>query len=579
MNVTQINDIARNLSLLQPAGSEASYRELSDVTLHDLGIDSIVKKIATKASEQEMIKRVLGRMTADRDVAAYRSEVFEDIYRYPALRDRMVELLDKIDFLRDYGSFRTDYDGAASTWDLLHRLEEINEYIQCVEAIHDCLTDVDIKSRGLIRLRDYIDVLYNDNGFGELKKDIAGLKASTENLKSVTLGINLNDRFEAVGIGLISINSKPFTKAKLLSGFYDKITGRDSVNEGNDWNEDYHFQPVQVEDLKAVQLMDKANMYSVLAMQPLLAAGVAGVPSGDSSADVMRYMDRIANHMLSITVKKLRETLAEHVTVSIQYITRLIPEFMYYIRWAEYIDDLVARGMKFSGAVVAGEDHKHEMKAKGIYNLKLASVYTEQHEEIITNDLDFDADHLVYILTGANRGGKTTITQAVGILFVMAQGGIYVPGDGFEFTPVDAIYTHFPADEDKTMDLGRLGEECKRFKEIYKEATEDSLLLLNETFSTTSFEEGYYIACDAVRAILSKGIRTIYNTHMHKLGYDIDELNSDIKSGYKASSLIVEAKEGKRSYKVKVAPPEGMSYAHDIAVKYGVTLEMLMGDE
>ena len=139
---------------------------------------------------------------------------------------------------------------------------------------------------------------------------------------------------------------------------------------------------------------------------------------------------------------------------------------------------------------------------------------------------------------------------------------------------MDNILTHFPADEDKTMDLGRLGEECVRFKELYTEATEDSLMLLNETFSTTSFEEGYYIARDSVRAILKKGIRTIYNTHMHKLAYDVDTLNEgDAK--VKASSLIVKNEGPKRSFKVEVAPPEGMSFAKDIAEKYGVTYEML----
>ena len=171
-------------------------------------------------------------------------------------------------------------------------------------------------------------------------------------------------------------------------------------------------------------------------------------------------------------------------------------------------------------------------------------------------------------------GGKTTITQTVGQLFFMAQGGIYVPGTKFRYVPVDAIYTHFPADEDKTMDLGRLGEECKRFKEIYESATKESLLLLNETFSTTSFEEGYYIAKDCSKAILRKGIRTVYNTHMHKLAIEISEINEDEYKA-KAASLIVKAEEGKRLYEVEVAPPKGLSYAKDIAEKYGVTFEML----
>ena len=194
--------------------------------------------------------------------------------------------------------------------------------------------------------------------------------------------------------------------------------------------------------------------------------------------------------------------------------------------------------------------------------------------DIVLNDLDFDNEHTVYILTGANRGGKTTITQAVGLMFVLAQGGISVPASSFSYKPVDCIYTHFPADEDKTMDLGRLGEECVRFKEIYSACTKDSLLLLNETFSTTSFEEGYYIARDSVKAILRKQIRTIYNTHMHKLAADAEEMSAE-DSPVKASSLIVRSEDGVRSFKVEVARPEGLSYAKDIAEKYGVTYEML----
>lgn len=208
------------------------------------------------------------------------------------------------------------------------------------------------------------------------------------------------------------------------------------------------------------------------------------------------------------------------------------------------------------------------MRAKGFYNLKLAAAVAEKQETIVKNDLDFDRAHLVYVLTGANRGGKTTVTQAVGLLFALAQGGIYVPADSFALHPVDCIYTHFPADEDKTMDLGRLGEECRRFRGIYTDSTADSLLLLNETFSTTSFEEGYFIAKDAVRAILEKGIRTIYNTHMHKLAFDLEELNRSYDS-VKAVSLIVKADGGKRSFQIEMAPPEGISYAGDIAKNTG----------
>lgn len=110
--------------------------------------------------------------------------------------------------------------------------------------------------------------------------------------------------------------------------------------------------------------------------------------------------------MLSGTVRKLKQILSRHVNVSTQVIAGLIPELTYYIRWAEYIEKLQAKGYTFCKPEVLLSEER-EMQAKGIYNLKLTK---EDPSAIVTNDLDFDREHRIYILTGANRGGKTTIT-------------------------------------------------------------------------------------------------------------------------------------------------------------------------
>ena len=125
------------------------------------------------------------------------------------------------------------------------------------------------------------------------------------------------------------------------------------------------------------------------------------------------------------------------------------------------------------------------------------------------------------------------------------------------------------------MDLGRLGEESKRFRDIFLAADQAALFLLNESFSTTSFEEGFFIAYDAVRALRDLGARTIYNTHMHKLARKLDELNAEGDGDSLAASLVAETEDGQRSYRVRVAVPQGLSYARDIAEKYGVTYEQL----
>ncbi len=188
--------------------------------------------------------------------------------------------------------------------------------------------------------------------------------------------------------------------------------------------------------------------------------------------------------------------------------------------------------------------------------------------------IDFSDAHRIYILTGPNRGGKTIITQAVGLAMMLAQWGIYVPAAAAQLSPCDNMFTHFPADENDTVDLGRLGEESKRLSEIFDIATPHSFMLLNESLATTSVAEGLFIAKDVVKAMRYLGVRCIFNTHMHELARSLDELNA-AEGDSRVESLVTGVQRGERSFKVAVAPPQGVSYAKDIAQKYGVTYEQI----
>ena len=561
-------------SLLFP-DQNMEYKKTSDLTVHDIGMDSVFVKLSDEKNEQTYIANVMKMISADPKNARYRSDVFDDIYKNRSMRNELLALLDKVDFLKQYGSYKHDNDHDPGVWDLVHRLEEINDYIESIGAIYRCLSDADIHSEGLLGLKKYVSDLYEDHGFEGLKKDIKELRADTSCLKSITVGINLNERFEADGIGLVSINSKPFTKANLVSHFMDKVSGKDIIQESTQWNDNYKFEEI----LAKGPMTDSANFVPPV-FSPIALMGIMKVTEADDSTrTITNYMDKITDRMLSQTVRHLRNVLNRYTMLTVTDITDLMPEFIFYIRWAEYIEKMSEKGAVFcKPEAFADGENSLSMDAEGVYNIKLIAEHDGEHiADIVKNNLDFSDEHTLYILTGANMGGKTTITQTIGQLFFMAQAGIYVPATKFKYVPVDEIFTHFPADEDKTMDLGRLGEECKRFKEIYALATQKSLLLLNETFSTTSFEEGYYIAMDCSKAILRKGIRTIYNTHMHKLAMEIDSIN-EADYPAKAASLVVKAEEGRRLYEVEVAPPKGLSYAKDIAEKYGVTYDMLISD-
>lgn len=65
----------------------------------------------------------------------------------------MMEILGKISFLKDYGSFKRDYDENSGIWDLMHRLDEIDDYIECVDSLYSCLKDKNLHSEDLQVLR------------------------------------------------------------------------------------------------------------------------------------------------------------------------------------------------------------------------------------------------------------------------------------------------------------------------------------------------------------------------------------------------------------------------------------------
>ena len=554
-------------------GTEPAYKVLSDTTVHDLGIDTITTQITSDPKEQQMIIRVLSRFTSDPEVAGYRQDIFDDIYNLPQMRQKLLDLMNQIDYLKDYGTWRKSAEEKPGLWDLMHRLDELKSFITCVESLHDCLSDPRIKSQGLKDLLSYIDTLYTDASFAQMKKDIENISVDANSIQSVTIGINVNSRFEAESLGLISVNAKSFKKSGIVSNFADAVAAKDKLNKDTEWDGEMRYEPADTPGAEGAldkinaTLTEGINYSSVIGNKSTLSK----VPDGDSTSGSTFYLSNVASKMMSHLVKKLRSVLSAYSDISIVTISKLIPELTYYINFAEFIYAAKKKGMHFCKAQpVPAQNGVCMMNAKGFYNLKLASSLASS-DEVVDNDLIYDDTHVIYLLTGANRGGKTTLTQAVGLLYALAQGGIYVPADAFEYTPADMIFTHFPADEDKTMDLGRLGEECVRFKEIFDGATGESLVLLNESFSTTSFEEGYYIAVDAVRALRLKGSRTIYNTHMHKLAENAAEFN--------VSSVVMASEEGKRSYKVVEKAPEGSSYARDIAAKYGVTYEMLTGEE
>ena len=531
-----------DFSLLFPDKNKSTGKKLSEEACNDLSLDYICEELTGEPFEQNIIKNIMITMEKDPEVIRYRRDVFDDLLHFPKLRERIKELLEELAYLKELEKSVKDAT-AAPIWQLLNRLQELDIYVNCISGIHTSLTEHPIQSEGLHKLKDFVGSIFTDSGFEYLHDDIKELVSEVGQVKSISLGVNLDNRMMPVEVGIVSINDKPFSKPGVLSRFLDYSSKKNMIHGGTSFD-------------------GMTKIHTV------------GSVSGDDP--LMRNLSRVVTEMLGHTVKQLKNKLSRYTNISGYSLTKMIPEFIFYIRWADYIEKVRQKGIPMCKPEItapAGGD----LVAKGVYNFKLAiQTVKGKNIDIIRNDFEFTPEHGIYIMTGPNRGGKTTLTQAVGLLFLFAQCGIYVPAESAVISPVDCIYTHFPADENKTVNLGRLGEESKRMSEIFGQATSESLLLFNESRATTSFAEGLYIAKDVVRALRFLGARTVFNTHMHELAMNLNDVNDHVQGIRKVASLITGIHEGKRSYKIFIAPPEGVSYAQDIAKKYGVTYDQLM---
>ena len=526
-------------SLLYPERKTPSYKTLCIETYNDLSLDKILDCITETDAEKKIIKDMMMKLESDPEVIRYRCDVFEDIFRFPVLREKLSDMLEQLEYLKTIGRTFKD-DSVAPIWQLINRLKELETYADCITGIQQAFRKCNIKSAGLKKLEKYVYSVSESSGFEYLKSDIQSLLTETSKIQSITLGVNLDEMLCPVEVGILSINENKFDHSGILDNFLEfcaKMGELINLNTGS--------------------------------MTKIHTAG--------STADedpLMKNLNRAVTDMLGTTVKHLKTKLARYVDISAYSLTRFIPELLFYIRWADFCDRVTNAGLPMSRPEILS-DYSSTLYSEDIYDIKLAiQILNGKKIDIVTNDFEFTEQHGIYIMTGPNRGGKTTFTQAVGMIFLMAQHGIYVPAKHLALCPCDNIFTHFPADENKTVNLGRLGEESERINRIFCDATDQSLLLFNEPLASTSFTKGLYIAKDVLQALRILGARTIFNTHMHELAMNLDEINST-EGTLKAASLITGISEGQRNYKVYLTPPEGVSYARDIAEKYGVTLDQL----
>ena len=159
----------------------------------------------------------------------------------------------------------------------------------------------------------------------------------------------------------------------------------------------------------------------------------------------------------------------------------------------------------------------------------------------IDNDTYLDnATDRLSIITGPNMAGKSTYMRQVALITLMAQIGCFVPASSAKIGVVDKIFTRVGASDDLSMGQSTFMVEMMEVAEILREATEKSLVILDEIGRGTSTYDGLSIAWAVVEYIANKekcGAKTLFATHYHEL----TELEAQIE-GVKNYSIAVKEK-------------------------------------
>ena len=524
------------ISLLYPTENSQSFHsyrdnlpKISEDVCDELGLTEL---FALKNSS------LTDFFTSDIDVIKYRQATINDIMNIPELKSTLAEvhpILDDIQQLR-----RLDMESSNSGDSYLYSITEIELYVSCIDMLKKGFEPIrnKIQSPAFSTLADFVIELASSEYYEELNKKLSALASRVHEVKSITVGVNLDRELRPSYAGVISVNAEQFKSGKFL----DKILRLSFKND---------------------------SMTCISELSPL----GKGQSDNKQEALVAAFHSAIEDVFKS-SVKGWRAIVGEYVLDNTDFLLKLLPEIEFVSRASDLIKKLSDHpGCSMTVPTVYPLEDKI-FRAKSIFNPRVAMAIDD---EIVDNDFEFDDKARIYVLTGPNRGGKSVITVAVGAAVAFCMLGLPVPAKEADISAVDGIFTHFPEGADDTIDKGRLGEECARLREIFNDCTENSLVLLDESLSSTGAYEASYIAAELLAGFAVARCRGIFSTHLHELAAKMEEINQKAaeKGGVRVDTLVAGIEEGRRSFRIVRQKPDGKSYARDIANKYGLSFEDL----
>lgn len=475
---------------------------------HDLNIDQVVAAV-TAGRDGYDLKPFFHRPLGDVDAITYRQEVMRDLEN-PNLFQRIGAFAEKMQQVRSHlraveqVHYRWHKNGSF--------LDAAAAYCALVQRLVADLTATEPRSRGFRKFREYLTSYVASKPFAELAADGERVQADLRSVKYT-----------------LSIRGLSVTVQRY----------RDEANYSSEIEETF-------------AKFRRGDVKSYLIKFPEL--------TGTNHVDA-QIVDLVAKLHPDIFAK-LENYCAKYQIFIDPMIQQFDREIQFYLSYLGYISRIRAVGLRFCYPKVTLDSK--QVHGEGVFDVALAARLVTENAAIVPNDFHLRGNERVLVVSGPNQGGKTTFARTVGQLHYLASLGCPVPGSSAQLFLCDRILTHFEKQETVANLRGKLQDDLLRIHRILERASPNSLIVMNEIFSSTALEDAVFLATEIMQRILALDCLCVCVTFLD----EVAALGAPVVS---MISTVVPEDPALRTFKLARRPADGRAYAMAIAEKHRLT--------
>jgi DNA mismatch repair ATPase MutS len=478
----------------------------------DLNLDQIINAI-TAGKDEYNLKPFFYSPLRDVETIQYRYAIMQDLEN-EALLEYIKAFAQKMSIVRRYLALveKLDFKNHREGW----FLEAVDVYCEAITSLAHGLTLQNVRSRGFLAFSAYVTNYASSHSFQLLIAETNKLKAD---LSTIRYCVVIKD---------LTVRVRKYESETDYSVEVEKTFGKFKQAEAKDYRKKL-YEGSGTSHVEAQILDCVAKLYPRI------------------FADLDRFCTQ-HSYFMNETIRLFDR------------------EIQFYVAYLEHIARIKRTGLKFCYPQITTTGK--EVYANETYDAALAYKLVKEDLPVVCNDFFLQNEERIIVVSGPNQSGKTTFARTFGQLHYLSTIGCSVPGREARLFLHDRLFTHFDREEDIKNLRGKLQDDLVRIHAILNQATSNSVLVLNEIFSSTTLKDAVFLNRKIMERITQLDLLCVWVTF-------IDELASFNEKTISMVSTVNPENPAERTYKLIRKPADGLAYARSIVEKHRLTYECI----